>query len=98
MSQGGLATSGDYERFLLQAGRRYCHILNPQSGWPVSHWQSVSVVAPACLAAGALCTVAMLLEAEAVPFLRTQGVAALLVDAQGQVVRLAPGPPPQVQG
>ena len=88
LAHGALATSGDYERFLLHEGRRYSHILNPRTGWPVRHWQSVSVVAPACLAAGALCTVAMLLEDAAPDFLREQGVNALLVDAQGRVLRL----------
>jgi len=98
LAQGALATSGDYERFLLHQGRRYCHILNPRSAWPVACWQSVSVVAPACLAAGALATIAMLLEEAAPAFLRAQGVAALLVDAQGQVLRLAPEPDLPLQG
>ena len=36
MFEGALASSGDYERFFEQGGRRYCHILDPRSGWPVS--------------------------------------------------------------
>ena len=90
LAQGALATSGDYERFFIHQGRRYCHILNPHTGWPVAHWQAVSVVAPACLAAGALATLAMLLQADAPAFLRAQGVTALLVDAQGAVLRISP--------
>jgi thiamine biosynthesis lipoprotein ApbE len=50
------------------------------------------------LAAGALATIAMLLEEAAPAFLRAQGVAALLVDAQGQVLRLAPEPDLPLQG
>jgi thiamine biosynthesis lipoprotein len=41
LTQGGLATSGDYERFLIHNGQRHCHVLNPTTGWPVGHWQSV---------------------------------------------------------
>ena len=35
LSGEALATSGDYERFIEVEGRRYCHILNPRTGWPV---------------------------------------------------------------
>jgi thiamine biosynthesis lipoprotein len=45
-------------------GRRYCHILDPRSGWPVQGVHSVSVVSESCLVAGALSTVAMLLGAD----------------------------------
>lgn len=83
--RGALATSGDYERYFELDGRRYCHILHPASGQPVSHWQSVSVLAPACLAAGVLATVAMLSGEGALPFLREQGVEFLAVDHAGRL-------------
>ena len=57
---GALATSGDYERYMIVDGRRYCHVMDPRTGWPVSAWQSISVVAPLAVAAGACATVAML--------------------------------------
>lgn len=80
---GALATSGDYERYIEVNGQRHCHIINPHTGWPVRHWQSVSVLAPACLAAGALSTVAMLKGPQAAEFLHAQGVAWLAVDSDG---------------
>ncbi len=58
---GALATSGDYERYFVHDGTRYCHILNPRTGWPVSGVAGVSVQAPLCVVAGSLCTIAMLL-------------------------------------
>jgi FAD:protein FMN transferase len=85
LHEGALATSGDYERFFEIEGRRYCHILDPRSGWPVQGWQSISVVAPACLAAGTITTLAMLLGEQALPFLRSQGLPFLAIDAQGQI-------------
>ena len=85
LAQGGLATSGDYERFFELDGQRYCHILDPRSGWPVQHWQSVSVTAPACLAAGALSTIAMLRGPDAHALLRSQGVGFLTIDSHGQI-------------
>jgi thiamine biosynthesis lipoprotein len=85
LREGALATSGDYERFFELEGRRYCHILDPRSGWPVQGWQSISVVAPACLAAGTLTTIAMLMGEQALPFLRSQGLPFLAIDAQGRM-------------
>lgn len=85
MAQGALATSGDYERFMVVDGRRYCHILDPRSGWPVQCWQSVTVAAPLCTAAGALSTIAMLMQDEAAPFLQAQGVQWMTVDGGGEV-------------
>jgi thiamine biosynthesis lipoprotein len=90
LSRGGLATSGDYERYFELDGRRYCHILDPRTGWPVQHWQSISVTGPACLAAGALSTIAMLSGTRAHDFLRSQGVGFLTVDAHSRVHQETP--------
>lgn len=60
LTSGAIATSGDYERFIEHGGRRYCHILNPHTGWPGEGLSSVSVLAEHCLIAGTATTVAML--------------------------------------
>jgi hypothetical protein len=57
LSEGALATSGDYERFFELEGKRYCHILDPRAGRPVDTFQSVSVVAPLCVVAGSCATI-----------------------------------------
>jgi len=57
---GGIASSGDYERFMIVDGKRYGHILDPRTGWPIDGLASVSVIAPRCLVAGTATTVAML--------------------------------------
>lgn len=87
LARGGLATSGDYERFFVHDGKRYCHLLDPNTGWPVTHWQSMSIVAPICVAAGAVSTIAMLKQAEAPDFLAGQQVAYLAIDAAGVITR-----------
>jgi thiamine biosynthesis lipoprotein len=80
---GGLATSGDYERFFELDGVRYCHVLNPRTGWPVQHWRSVSVAAPLCIAAGSCTTIAMLSEEQGLSFLAGSGLAYLAIDHAG---------------
>jgi len=86
VSSGGLATSGDYERFMLVDGRRYAHVLDARTGWPVAHWQSVSVQSPLCIAAGALATIALLKQADGLRFLQEQSVAFLMIAPDGSVV------------
>lgn len=81
---GAMATSGDYERYFEHEGRRYSHLLDPRTGWPVEYWRSVSVVAPLAIAAGACATVAMLKPVDAaLRFLQAQGVRYLAVDGDG---------------
>lgn len=75
LRRGAAATSGDMFRFLQRDGRRYSHILDARTGWPVEHApRSVTVLAPTCIEAGMLATLAMIRGAEAERFLNAQGV------------------------
>ena len=61
-----VATSGDYRNYFEKDGIRYCHIIDPRSGRPISHkLASVSVVAQSCTRADALATALMVLGPEA---------------------------------
>jgi thiamine biosynthesis lipoprotein len=83
VAAGALATSGDYERFFILDGRRYCHLLDPGSGQPVEHWRSVSVLAPLAIAAGSYATIAMLKGEAGLAFLDQSGLAYLAIDRHG---------------
>lgn len=53
-----VSTSGDYEKFFEQDGKRYHHILNATTGYPAtSEFQSVTVVCESGLLSDALSTV-----------------------------------------
>ena len=60
-----VATSGDYTRSFEYQGRRYGHIVDPRTGYPVNNGcRAVSVIAPSCTIAGILTTTAMILGAK----------------------------------
>lgn len=41
-----IGTSGDYQRFFTLDGKRYCHMIDPRTGYPVQHTQAVTVLIP----------------------------------------------------
>ena len=58
----GIASSGDYLRCFHANGRRYGHIIDPRTGWPVSNGcLQATIVADTCLQAGVLSTSAFVL-------------------------------------
>lgn len=81
LRSGAMATSGDTYRFNLRDGRRYTHVLDPRTGWPVADApRSVTVCAPTCTEAGMLTTMALLRGAGARKFLRDAGVRCWIQD------------------
>jgi FAD:protein FMN transferase len=53
-----IGTSGDYQRYFELGGKRYCHIINPATGYPVQGLQAVTVLIAPQANAGVLSDVA----------------------------------------
>ncbi len=85
LREGALASSGDYERCIMVDGVRYGHVLNPKTGWPVTHLAAVSVIGDFCVVAGSASTIAMLKEDSGPAWLESLGLPYLWVDVQGEV-------------
>lgn len=81
-------TSGVYERFACLGGHRYHHIVDPRTGYPSkSGLMSVTLVGENGAALDALATAALILGPEkSMPLLTEQGMDAIFVTDQGQVL------------
>ena len=84
LPEGGLASSGDYERCLKIDNQRYSHILHPRTGWPATQGLvAVTVMAQQCLVAGSSATIAMLKPRdEALQWLNELGLPWLAIDGE----------------
>ena len=86
-TSGAVASSGDYERFIELDGKKYSHILNPKTGWPVSSFAGVSVWAEQCVVAGTVATIAMLKgKAEGEAWLRETELPFIAINQNGSIV------------
>jgi thiamine biosynthesis lipoprotein len=82
-----ISTSGDYERFFMEGDKRIHHILNPDTGKPAKHIQSVTVITPRAIDSDALSTTVFVLGVEKGLKLinRLDGVDAMIISANGRL-------------
>jgi FAD:protein FMN transferase len=92
VSNAAVSTSGDYERYFEKDGKRYCHILDPRTGYPADRCQSVTIVAPNLAFADGLATGVFVLGPEKGLSLveKLEGVHAVIVAADG-ALRMSSG-------
>lgn len=85
-----VVTSGDYMRFFEHEGRRYAHILDPTTGWPVEvskSPKSVTLLASDATQADAYCTAVAVMGPEAgLRFVESRpDLDAVIIDRDGTV-------------
>ena len=85
LDRGAIASSGDYERFVEIAGRRYGHIISPRTGAPARALAAVSVVADECVVAGSATTIAMLMEEQGPAWLADLGLPHVFMDEDSRI-------------
>ena len=81
LSQGAVATSGDYRNFREVDDRRFSHTIDPQTGKPVTHnLASVTVIGQSAMIADALATALLVMGPDlAYQFANQHDLAVLLI-------------------
>jgi thiamine biosynthesis lipoprotein len=65
LDSGAIATSGNYRNYYIRDGRKYAHIIDPQTGYPSQEGiLSASVLYPDCMMADAYATAFMAMGVE----------------------------------
>jgi FAD:protein FMN transferase len=83
-----VVTSGNYEKFSMIEGRRYAHIIDPRTGYPVQGIQSVTIVCPdAELADGLATAVFVMGEKEGLHLInQLKGIECLIVNDKNELI------------
>lgn len=89
LSDMAVATSGDYERFIVKDGVRYHHILDPHTGYPTGKITSVTVTADTTLKADVLATSAFLMgPSDGLALLeKLDGVEGIIITKEKEVMK-----------
>lgn len=61
----GIATSGDYHFYFMSDGRRYHHLLNPETGYPAENAVSTTIIAPTATLADGFSTAVFVMGIDA---------------------------------
>jgi len=82
-----LATSGNYEKFIVIDGKKYSHTINPRTGLPVTGIKSVTIICPNAEIADAMATPVMIMGVRAGLDMINQinDVEAILIDDEDKV-------------
>ena len=65
ISDLAIATSGNYEKYVLIDGKKYSHTINPKTGMPVTGIKSVTIISPYAEIADAMATPVMVMGVKA---------------------------------
>lgn len=85
--ESSVATSGNYEKYVIFKGKKYSHIINPRTGYPSSGINSVSILAKSAEVSDALATAVFIMGKDSGLFLINQldGIEAILVDSNNKI-------------
>ena len=77
-----VATSGNYEKFVMINGKKYSHTIDPKTGYPVTGIKSVTIISPNAELADAMATPVMIMGTKAGLDMINQikGLACIIID------------------
>lgn len=82
-----VATSGNYEKYVMINGKKYSHTINPKTGLPVTGIKSVTMIAPCAELADAMATPVTIMGVQAGINLVNQvkGLACIIIDDHNRI-------------
>jgi FAD:protein FMN transferase len=82
-----LATSGNYEKYVMIGGKRYSHTIDPRTGLPVTGIKSVTIITPNAEIADAMATPVMIMGVRAGLYLINQmkDIEAVIIDDNDKI-------------
>jgi len=87
ISNMAIATSGNYEKYVMIGGRKYSHTIDPKTGLPVTGIKSVSIISPSAELADAMATPVMVMGVRVGLDLINQlkQIACIIIDDNNQI-------------
>ncbi|MCB0697870.1 MAG: FAD:protein FMN transferase, partial [Chitinophagaceae bacterium] len=82
-----VATSGNYEKFVMIDGKKYSHTIDPKTGYPVSGIKSVTIICPNAEIADAMTTPVIIMGVKAGLHMINQvkGIACIIIDDDNNI-------------
>ncbi|MEP7111456.1 MAG: FAD:protein FMN transferase [Ferruginibacter sp.] len=82
-----VATSGNYEKFVMIAGKKYSHTIDPRTGLPVHGIKSVTIIGPNAEIADAMATPVMIMGIKVGLHMINQvkGIACIIIDDKDNI-------------
>ena len=87
ISDAAVATSGNYEKFILIDGKKFSHTIDPKTGMPVEGIKSVTIICPNAEIADAMATPVMVMGIEVGLDMINQmkNIACVIIDEQDKI-------------
>jgi FAD:protein FMN transferase len=87
ISNMAVATSGNYEKYVVIDGKKYSHTINPKTGYPVSGIKSVTIISPNAELSDAFATPVMVMGVKVGLDMINQikGMGCIIIDEQNKL-------------
>jgi len=87
ITNAAIATSGNYEKYIIIDGKKYSHTIDPKTGLPVQGIKSVTIISPNAEIADAMATPVMIMGIQVGLDMINQikNLACIIIDEQDKI-------------
>ena len=79
IKNGAVVTSGDYEKYIIINNKRYCHMINPKTGFPENDIASITIFANNATFSDAIATAVGVMSDNAENFLANNNIHGIII-------------------